>query len=254
MVQGRRSVGIHETSSWVFNRMADVYDARPPYPAALVDTVAALAGPVGSRIGDLGAGIGHLALPLAARGFDVIALEPALAMLERLRQTAAARGLVVQTIHACAEELPLEPKSLDLAIMADVVHFLDAERSARELSRVLGSRGRLALLTCEFGDTPFMRSVTSIMNSAAPRRPRDMAQAIVQMFALCQLRLEPEQRFHDETPVDDETLERILRSVSFIGPAMNEERLAAFRRRIRALPGPRVWARTFTLQSGKRRR
>jgi SAM-dependent methyltransferase len=253
MVAGRRSVSIHDASSWVFNRMADAYDARPPYPLAIIDRMAELAGPRGSQIGDLGAGTGHLALPLAARGFDVVALEPALAMLERLRQAAAARGLVLRAIHGCAEALPLESGGLDLCVVADALHFLDAERSAREVARVLGPRAALAVVTCELGDTPFMRGVVSIMESAAPRRPRDMSQAIVQMFAVSRIRLEQEQRFSDETPVDEETLEQILASISFIGPAMNRERFAAFRQRIRALGGPRVWARTFTLRSGRRR-
>jgi hypothetical protein len=68
------------------------------------------------------------------------------------------------------------------------------------------------------------------------------------------VRLQLERRFHDATEVDEDTLEQILRSISFIGPAMNAERFAAFRERIHALPGPRTWARTFTVHSGRRRR
>lgn len=253
MVQGRRSIGIHETDSWIFNRMADVYDARPPYPDALIDAVAVLAGPSGRHVLDLGSGIGHLALPLAARGLDVVAVEPAIAMLERLKRIGAERDLSVRAVHGTGEDLPVPAGSQDLAILADVVHFLDAERSGRELGRVLGPAGALAVLTCDFGDTPFMQGVTRIMESAAPRRPRDMTQAVVQLFALSRIEPREAQSFQDETPVDAEALERILRSISFIGPAMNEERFSAFRAQILALPGPRVWARRFTLRSGKRR-
>ena len=60
--------------------------------------------------------------------------------------------------------------------------------------------------------------------------------------------------FRDETPVGPEALEAILRSISFIGPAMNPERFAAFRARIHALPDKPVWARSFTLHAGFRRR
>ena len=42
-----------------------------------------------------------------------------------------------------------------------------------------------------------------------------------------------------------------LRSISFIGPAMNPERFAAFHEKIRALPERPVWARRFTLHAGR---
>ena len=83
MSLGRRKVGLDDPTRWVFNRMADVYDARPAYPLGLIDALAELA--TGRLVGDLGAGIGHVALPLAQRGFDVIAIEPAQTMLDRLR-------------------------------------------------------------------------------------------------------------------------------------------------------------------------
>jgi SAM-dependent methyltransferase len=252
MSLGRRKVGIDETSRWVFNKMADVYDARPPYPPALVDALCALAGASGPRVGDLGAGVGHLALPLAARGFDVVAVEPAEAMLERLRAAAHGQGLQLRALHAAAEALPLEPASLDAIVVADALHFLDAELTAREIGRVLVPGGALAVVTCELGDTPFMRALRRIIEDAVPRRPRDLAQQMVHVGAMTNVSFAPPRRFHDETAVDHATLERILRSISFIGPAMNPARFAAFRARVHALPEPPVWARTFTLRAGRR--
>jgi hypothetical protein len=193
-------------------------------------------------------------LPLAERGFDVIAVEPAEAMLEALRANAAARELTLGTLHASAEKLPFAARSLDAALIADALHFCDAELTGRELGRVLGPLARLFVVSVDFADTPFMRGVVSLMQSAAPRRPRDMAQAIVQLFALGRVPLERQQHFNDETPVDEARLEGILRSISFIGPAMNAARFAAFRERILGLPGPRIWARRFVLYSGAQRR
>ena len=253
MAPGRRSVSLADPSAWVFNRIADVYDARPAYPLALVDAVAALGVPGTTRIGDLGAGIGHLALPLAARGFDVTAVEPAQAMLDRLRQGAERFGVSVRTLATTAEALPVERASLDLVVIADALHFLDAERSALEIARVLVPEGAIALVTCEFADTPFMRDIVRLMYDAAPRRPRDTSGAATQLAALTGARLTREQRFHDETLLDEDALERILRSFSFIGPAMNRQRFAGFWQRVQALPGPRIWARAFTLRSGARR-
>jgi len=247
---GRRKVRLDDQASWVFNRMAAVYEARPPYPEALVDALATLA--PGPRVADLGAGVGHLAIPLARRGFEIAAVEPALAMLDRLRAQVDAEALPVRAVHAAAEALPLEAASVDLVIVADALHFLDPVLSSSEIARVLSPQGAVALVTSDLGQTPFMRAVVGIMEAAAPRRPRDLRHSIVQLFATCRVRVTCQRQFHDETPVDPETLERILRSISFIGPAMNAPRFQAFRRQIHAIAGPPVWARTFHLRAGVR--
>jgi ubiquinone/menaquinone biosynthesis C-methylase UbiE len=253
MVASRRSVGIHEASRWVFNRIAPVYEGRPPYPAELIDALSELV-PPGARILDIGAGTGHLALPLAARGFEVLAVEPAQEMLARLRDSASALGTRVTSIHAAAESLPLQDGSVDLIVVADAVHFIDAELGGRELARVLRRGGSLAIVTSEPADTPFMRAVVRTMEEAAPRRPRDMSRAIVQFLSVATTKTLPTRVFTDETKLDDAGLERVLASISFIGPAMNETRTATFTAKLRELPGPRIWARKLTLYVGRRAR
>jgi SAM-dependent methyltransferase len=248
---GRRKVRLEDASRWVFNRMAHVYDARPPYPAALVDAIAGLAPPRG-RVADLGAGTGHLALPLAARGLDVTAVEPAGEMLDRLRASAAGRGLRVRAEHATAEATPIAARSIDLVVVADALHFIDAQLVAEEIGRVLRRGGALAVVTATLGETPYMRALRAVIDDAVPRRPRALGPQLVHVSAQAEVPFTDERVFHDETAVDRETLELILRSISFIGPAMHEGRFAAFRRRVHALPGPALWARTFTLRSGTR--
>lgn len=49
--------------------------ARPAYPRASIDALAALA-PADGRVGDLGTSVGHVHLPLAERGLDVAAVDP----------------------------------------------------------------------------------------------------------------------------------------------------------------------------------
>ena len=243
---------LEEASRWVFNKMADVYEARPPYPATLVDALAALAGAPGARIADLGAGTGHLALPLAARGYDVTAVEPAGEMLARLRAAAAARRLPLRAAHATAETLPIEPRALDLVVVADALHFMDAQLVGEEIARVLKRGGALAVVTAALGDTPYMRAVRAIIDESVPRRPRALDGHLVHVSSTTEVPFGQARVFHDETPVDHVTLERILRSISFIGPAMNPARFAAFRARVHALPGRPVWARTFTVREGRR--
>lgn len=250
MSLGRRKIGVHETERWIFNRMADAYAHRPAYPEALIDALMELGG---RRVLDVGAGVGHLALPLVERGLEVTAIEPALAMLERLELAASERGLPLNTAHAAAESLPVEPASADLILVADALHFLDAELAGAQIARALAPRGALAIVTCELGDAPFMRAVERVMAQSAPRRPRSVDAALAQIVSVARLAPMPPRRFADATPVDAATLEAILRSISFIGPAMNAERFAAFREKIHALPGPAVWARSFTLHAARAR-
>jgi ubiquinone/menaquinone biosynthesis C-methylase UbiE len=238
---------VTDSERWVFNKMADVYESRPPYPDALVNAIWAFCSSIGPSVCDLGAGVGHLALPLARRGLDVVAVEPAQEMLARLTDRAKSSGLNLSLVHAAAESMPLANASIHVAIIADALHFLDAELTGRELRRVLAARAGLALVTCELADTPFMRALVEVMTEAAPRRPRGTVGTREQLAALAGVTFASRAAFHDDTPVDRAGLERILRSISFIGPAMNEARFAEFRARIQALPYAPVWSRDFTL-------
>jgi ubiquinone/menaquinone biosynthesis C-methylase UbiE len=249
---GRRKVRVTDSSAWVFNRMAHVYAARPPYPEALIDTLVALAGVEGAHVLDVGAGIGHLALPLAARGLCVTAVEPAQAMLTELEADARAQGLRLTPLLATAEALPVSDASVDLVVIADALHFLDAALTGQEASRVLTPRGALAFVQIEFADTPFMNALVAIMEESAPRRPRAVVNATQQVAALAQVEKLEERRYLDEVRVDHAGLERILRSISFIGPAMNAERFRVFRERVLSLSSQPVWSRSITLRTGRR--
>ncbi|HVU00947.1 MAG TPA: class I SAM-dependent methyltransferase [Polyangiaceae bacterium] len=235
----------------MFNRVADVYPARPPYPEALVQAIAALA-PRGGRVLDVGAGIGHLALPLAEAELDVLAIEPAEAMLDALRQRMAETESRAAAIHGAAESLPVPDDSADLVVIADGLHFMDVELTEREVRRVLRRGGALAVVTAELADTSFMNRLRAVMEESAPRRPRDVRGAVTQLLALLRPKTVLARDFAEETQVDPERLERILGSISYIGPAMNAELGAAFRAKVREIPGPRLWARRLTLHSGHR--
>jgi len=249
---GRRGKRVDEDSAWVFNRMADWYDARPPYPHALLDALHEIMKSDRPRVLDLGAGIGHLALPLAQLGARVTAIEPARTMLQRLRQSALRDALAVNGIHASAESLPLPADSIDLAVIADALHFLDAELTAVELMRVLSPRGVLCVIRSELAETPYMKQVVRIMEESAPRRPRETGYAVTQIGAMLGVVWEPPRVFDDETPMEHDRVEQILRTISFIGPAMNPDRFAIFSRRIREIPEAPVWARRMTVNVGRR--
>lgn len=249
---GRRLVTPEQHDRWVYNRMDVAYAARPDYPPALIARLSALAGPVPAQIADLGAGLGHLSLPLAALGHHVQAIEPACAMLRALEQRARDADITLHTVHAAAESLPLTAASVDLVVVADALHFLDAHRTGLELARVLRARGRLAFVRVSLGTSPYMRALQALMQEAAPRRPKPTADALLQVAALCDVTISVEERFACALPLTEARLEGILRSISFIGPAMNPARFADFFARVRALPGPPVWETSLCLSAGGR--
>jgi ubiquinone/menaquinone biosynthesis C-methylase UbiE len=238
--------------AWVYNKMVDAYAARPSYPEALIERIAALACAARARVVDVGAGIGHLSLPLAERGHEVCAVEPALGMLESLQARASAAGLAVRAVHAAAESLPLRAASTDLVVLADALHFMDAARVGHELARILSRCGRLAYVEVAFADSPFMTALAQIMRDAAPRRPRATRGLLAELAALAGVQLSLHERFEQRTPLDDARLLRILSSISYIGPAMNPERTEAFRARVRAIPYPPEWHTLIVLHAGQR--
>jgi ubiquinone/menaquinone biosynthesis C-methylase UbiE len=232
--------------------MAEAYAARPAYPNALVSRLHELAGAAPAQVLDVGAGIGHLSLPLAQLGHSVRALEPAVAMLEQLQTRATRADLQIECLHATAEALPLADASVDLVVIADALHFLDAHRAGSELARVLRERGALAIVQVEFGASPFMQALSDLMHASAPRRPRRVSGTLTQLAALTGIKLLPPETYEQAQLVPIEQVERILGSISFIGPAMNAARFEAFCAALRIIPHAPLWHTTLRLCAGRR--
>jgi SAM-dependent methyltransferase len=123
-----------------FGAAADAYErGRPEYPAEAVDWLL----PAGAtRVLDLAAGTGKLTRQLAARGLDVVAVDPSEGMLEQLR--VAVPG--VPTMVGTAEHIPLDDDTVDAVLVAQAWHWVDPERAAREVARVLRPGGQLGLI------------------------------------------------------------------------------------------------------------
>ena len=122
-----------------FGAAAVAYEEhRPGY--ALVGVRWALAQAPGSRVLDLGAGTGKLTAALVALGFEVVAVEPDLAMLAELR-----RGLpAVRALPGAAEAIPLPDASVDAVLAGHALHWFDMAVAGPEIARVLVPGGVLA--------------------------------------------------------------------------------------------------------------
>jgi SAM-dependent methyltransferase len=249
----RRRVKPEDRSRWVFNRLAADYRRRPGYPAPLVARLADLAGGAGARIADLGAGTGQLALPLARRGARVHAVEPARAMLDALVE--AAGQLPLAPVHAAAEDTGLEGGAFDLVLLADALQWVDPERTGREAAGLLAPGGIVAVVVPHLADTPFRRAVGDLVAAANPKA-RPAPPPVARLFAAAGLAPAREERFEDEVHLDDEAFEAVLRSLSYVGPALGPARLAQLLEDARALAGRHggaVWRREIALQRTGRR-
>ncbi len=109
------------------------------------DVTAAMAGldlPVGAEALDVATGAGHTAFCLAAAGFRVTASALTPAMLERVREGAAERGLDIRTRRHSAEALPYPDGSFSLvSCRVAPHHFSSPGDFVRESARVLKPGG-----------------------------------------------------------------------------------------------------------------
>ena len=231
---GRRAIGVDEPGRWVFNRLA------------------ALAGAAG-RVVDLGAGTGLLALPLAERGFTVAAVEPAEAMLERLRQRAGA--LPITCVHDAAEHTGLPGGEASLAILADALQWVEPGSAGREAARLLSPGGAVAVVEPRLCGSPFADGVVELLAAANPRARSRPASRTGQFLDAAGARGRAVETFLHEETLEPHRLEAVLRSLSLVGPALGPGRLALLLADAQALAdrlGGATWTREIRLTWGRR--
>lgn len=120
---------------------SDYAEARPAYPAALFDWLAAEA-PDRELVWDAGCGNGQAAVSLAERFTSVYATDPSANQIAR----GEARPNIDYRVEA-AEQCSLQDESVSLVTVAQAMHWFDIPAFYAEVRRVLKPRGVFAAWT-----------------------------------------------------------------------------------------------------------
>lgn len=130
----------------VFGEVADAYDeARPGYPTDLVDDVLVFAGVgAGDRVLEVGSGTGKATTLFAARGVQLLCLEPS-APMARIGRRAVAAFPNVSIEEVSFEEWVAEPGGFGLVFSAQAWHWVAPEVRYAKAREVLVPGGALAL-------------------------------------------------------------------------------------------------------------
>ncbi|HXZ85755.1 MAG TPA: class I SAM-dependent methyltransferase, partial [Myxococcota bacterium] len=130
-----------------FAGAARYYRFRAPYAEAALDFACAELGlGAGSRVLDLGCGPGTLALRLAARVREVVAVDVDAEMLAEAQRAARAAGRGnLRFLRARAEELPGELGRFRAATLGRSFHWMDRDLVLTRLATLLEPGGGVAL-------------------------------------------------------------------------------------------------------------
>jgi SAM-dependent methyltransferase len=161
-----------------FDEAPELYDrVRPGYPEEVFDDLATLARlRPGSRVLELGCGTGQATVPLATRGFEVVAIELGAGLADVARRNLAAFP-AVDIVNAAFEEWPLPPAPFDAVLAATSFHWLDAEVRLTKVADALRPGGAIALIATHHvagGDGPFFAEVQRCYETWMPGTPEGL--------------------------------------------------------------------------------
>jgi SAM-dependent methyltransferase len=131
----------------VFGEVAELYDsARPGYPDALVDDVISFAGAdgLGLQAVEVGAGTGKATVSFAARGVEIVAIEPSPAMAAVARRNCA-QFPNVRIEETSFEEWPAPAGAFGLVYSAQAWHWVSPGVRDTKAAQALAPGGALAM-------------------------------------------------------------------------------------------------------------
>lgn len=153
-------------TEWDYTTLADAYLKRPDYADAAIDAMLSIAGAEkGDKFCDVGAGVAHLTLMLAARGLDVIAVEPNDAMRANgKKRTASLKN--VSWYEGTGEQSGQSQKTFDMVTFGSSFNVCDRQLALKEAARILKPHGWFACMwNHRHLDDPIQSEIEAIIKS-----------------------------------------------------------------------------------------
>jgi SAM-dependent methyltransferase len=224
---------VHRAAAKGFSSGAETYvRGRPDYPPLALQWLRTELGLVaGKAVIELGAGTGKFTKVLLTTGAKVIAVEPVVAMLERLRRDLAESpqspgGSELTTVPGTAEHIPVASGAVDAVVCAQSFHWFATPAAVAEIRRVLKPGGVLGLIWNQRDESvPWIAELGQIIAPYQDDAPRMMSGEWRKVFPAPGFGPLHETRFpHTHIgPPDRVILDRFL-SVSFIAALPAPER------------------------------
>jgi SAM-dependent methyltransferase len=122
--------------------IAERYRKRPPYHSEVFDILSSLIENDSGSILDVGCGTGEIAIPMAARGYVVDAVDPSQAMLDIAKKDPS----TVSWYCSYTEKFEF-PTNYDLICCANSLHWMDWQVVFPMFSKALSDNSHLAIVT-----------------------------------------------------------------------------------------------------------
>ena len=132
-------------TEWDYTTLAKAYLKRPDYSDAAIAAMLSIAGLKTGKVCDVGAGVAHLTLMLAARGFDVTAVEPNDAMRANgINRTPNFPN--VRWFEGTGEQTGQTTQSFDMVTFGSSFNVCDRQLALKEVARILKPNGWFACM------------------------------------------------------------------------------------------------------------
>ncbi|WP_447764686.1 class I SAM-dependent methyltransferase [Sphingopyxis panaciterrae] len=214
---------IHRSAATGYASASDPYrTGRPGYPPEAAAWLGEVLGLRADRtVLDLGAGTGNFIPLLKDTGARVLALEPVLAMRDKL----AARFGEVELVPGTAEAIALADASVDAVICAQSFHWFATAEALREIHRILAPGGVLGLIwNARDERVPWVAALSAITDAYERGTPRHKSGEWRRVFPAAGFAAMEERHadYRHERSAEQVIVQRTM-SVSFIGALPPDE-------------------------------